>query len=253
MKTNILPIYLRELKAIFYSPVAWLVLFAFYALAGYFWCVPASMYAQRSLMMAGRGGQMKLVEYLIAPYFANMTVTFIFLLPLISMRQFSEEKKSGTIETLFTLPFSDLDIVLGKWFASLTLLAAMVVPTLLFFLEVADKTSLPWAVVASGLVGVFLVGASFLAVGLLTSALSENQVVAAAISFGTLLFLFVLSWIGAELSGVFKDLVSQLSTMEHLEDLTKGLINIKDITYFVLFTVLALFGTLRVLESKKWR
>lgn len=254
MKTNLLPIYLRETRSLFYSPVAWLVLFAFYLLGGFFWVAPVTQYANYSVMLASRGGgQMKLVDYLIAPYFGNVAVTFIFLLPLVSMRQLSEEKKSGTIETLFTWPFSDLDIVLGKWLASLTLLAAMLAPVTLNFALIADKTTVPWPVVASGLVGIFMVGACFLAVGLFTSALTENQVVAAALSFGALLFLFVLNWLQSSTSGVVRDLVGQLSIIGHLQDLTKGLVNLKDVSYFVLFTVFMLFGTLRVLESKKWR
>jgi ABC-2 type transport system permease protein len=255
VKTNILPIYLREVRSIFYSPVAWLVLFAYYLLGGFFWVAPVMQYAQYSMMQAARntGADMKLVDYLIAPYFGNVSVTFIFLLPLVSMRQLSEEKKSGTIEILFTWPFSDLDIVLGKWFASLTLLAAMLAPSLINFLMIADKTTLPWAVVASGFTGIFLLGACYLSVGLFTSSLTENQVVAAALSFGALLFLFVLSWIENDASGPVKDLVGQLSILGHMQDLTKGLVNVKDVTYFILFTVLMLFGTLRVLESKKWR
>jgi ABC-2 type transport system permease protein len=255
VKTNLLPIYLREVRSLFYSPVAWLVLFAFYLLGGFFWVSPLMQYASYSLIMASRGGggEMKLVDYLIAPYFGNLAVTFIFLLPLISMRQLSEEKKSGTIEILFTWPFSDLDIVLGKWLASLTLLAAMLAPVLLNFALIADKTAVPWPVVASGLTGIFLVGACFLAVGLFTSSLTENQVVAAALSFGALLFLFILSWVEGLTTGLARDLVDQLSIIAHMHDLTKGLLNLKDVTYFVLFTLLMLFGTLRVLESKKWR
>jgi ABC-2 type transport system permease protein len=257
MKTNLLPIYLREVRSLFYSPVAWLVLFAFYLLGGFFWVSPLMQYASYSLMLAsgrmGGGQQMKLVDYLIAPYFGNLAVVFIFLLPLVSMRQFSEEKKSGTIEILFTWPFSDLDIVLGKWFASLTLLAAMLAPALLNFVLIADKTAVPWPVVASGFAGIFLVGACFLAVGLFTSSLTENQVVAAALSFGALLFLFILSWVEGLVSGLARDLVDQLSIVAHMHDLTKGLLDLKDVSYFVLFTLLMLFGTLRVLESKEWR
>lgn len=253
MRTNLLPIYWREVRSLFYSPIAWIVLFAFYVLAGFFWVAPLTQYAAYSVMMAGRGEPMKLVDYLIAPFLGNLTVTFIFLLPLVSMRQLSEEKKSGTIETLFTYPFSDLDIVLGKWLAGLTLLAAMLLPLLLDFALIADKAAVPWAVVASGLAGIFLVGASFLAVGLFTSSLTENQVVAAALGFGALLFLFVLNWLSSSLSGGLRDLVGQLSIIAHMQDLTKGLLGLKDVTYFILFTAFMLFCTLRVLEGKKWR
>lgn len=254
MKTNIAPIYLREIKAIFYSPVAWLVLFAFYLLAGYFWAASVTAYASYSVMAAGRGGgDLRLVDYLIAPFYGNVTVIFIFLLPLVSMRLLSEEKKTGTIETLFTWPFSDLDIVLGKWFASVTLLAAMLLPTLLFPLLIADKCAMPWAVVASGVGGLFLLGGCFLAVGLFTSALTENQVIAAALGFGSLLFFFILGWMSTELSGWAKTLLDQLAIMNHFQDLSKGVLNLKDVSYFIFFTVLMLFGALRVLESKKWR
>jgi ABC-2 type transport system permease protein len=254
MKTNILPIYLRELKSLFYSPVAWLVLFAFFLLGGYFWAASVHAYASYSVMASMRpGAELKLVDYLIAPFFGNVTVTFIFLLPLVSMRLFSEEKKSGTIETLFTYPFSDLDIVLGKWFATLTLLAAMLLPTLLYPALIADKTALPWAVILSGLGGLFLVGACFLAAGTFTSALTENQVIAAALGFGSILFLFILGWMSGEAAGWAKTLLEQVAIMSHFQDLSRGVVNLKDISYFVIFTVLMLFGTLRVLESKKWR
>jgi ABC-2 type transport system permease protein len=254
MKSNITPIYLRELKAIFYSPVAWLVLFAFYLLAGYFWAASVTAYASYSYMSAGRGGgDMRLMDYLISPYLGNLTVIFIFLLPLVSMRLLSEEKKTGTIESLFTWPFSDLDIVLGKWFASLTLLAAMLLPLLLFPLLIADKCAMPWAVVAAGFGGLFLLGGAFLAVGLFTSALTENQVIAAALGFGSLLFLFILGWMSNEVSGAPKALLEQLAIMNHFQNMSKGVLNLKDVSYFIFFTVLMLFGALRVLESKKWR
>ncbi len=133
MKTNVMPIYQRELKSIFYSPVAYMVLFAFFLLAGFFWYIGLVSYGQASMEAAAmaqfRGQQdMKLVDMLVAPFYGNVTITFMLLLPLVSMRQLSEERKMGTIETLFTYPFSDLDIVLGKWFASLTLLLALLIP-----------------------------------------------------------------------------------------------------------------------------
>lgn len=255
MSSNILPVYLKELRSNFYSPVAYLVLFAFYLLCGYFWAASVTAYSQYSFMMAGRGGggEMKLVDYLIAPYFGNVVVTFIFLLPLVGMRSFAEEKKTGTFEVLFTYPFSDLDILLGKYFAALTLLAAMIVPLLAFPALIADKASLPWGVIATGFGGLFLVGACFLAAGLFTSALTENQVIAAALGFGAVLFLFILGWMEGQASGVTKDLLAGLSVVSHFQDLSKGVVNLKDILYFVFFTGFSLFATLRVLESKKWR
>jgi ABC-2 type transport system permease protein len=258
MSSNIRPVYFRELKAIFYSPVAYLVLFAFFMLSCFFWYSGLGWYARASMEAASmaqfRGQQdMKLVDMLMAPFYGNVTITFMLLLPLVSMRQLSEERKMGTIETLFTYPFSDLDIVLGKWFASLTLLAALLVPLLLFPAMIADKAALPWGIILSGLTGLFLVGSGYLAAGLFFSSLTENQIVAAALSFGSLLFLFVLGWMESLSSGWVKDLVANLTILNHFQGMTKGVLSLKDLSYFIFFTFFCLFGTLRVLESKQWR
>jgi ABC-2 type transport system permease protein len=253
MTTNITPIYLRELKSVFYSPVAWVVLAVYFASGGFFWIAPVLQYANYSVMYAGRGQELKFGEWVLSPYFMNQVVMFIFLMPLVSMRLLSEEKKSGTIETLFTLPFSDLDIVLGKWLASLTLLAAMLGPTLLYFAMLGDKGVIPWAVVGTGFLGMFLIGATCLALGLMVSSTTENQIIAGIVTFVILLMLFVMNWIGSMTTGVVKEMIDEVALSGHMQSLAKGLINLKDLSYFILFILLMLFGTLRVLESKKWR
>jgi ABC-2 type transport system permease protein len=254
VKSNILPVYFRELKAIFYSPVAYLVLFAFYILSSWFWMSIVSYFAQASMraMRQGGGGGVRLSE-LFSAFYGNTAVTFIFLLPLVSMRLFSEEKKSGTIEMLFTYPLSDLDILLGKFFASLTLLLAMLLPLLILPLGIRSATTMHWPSVAVGFGGRFRMGAAFLALSLFTSALTENQVVAAAMGFGSLLLLFVVGWMEGNVSGFVRELLNQLSVTNHFQDLAKGVVNLKDLSYFALLIFVSLFATLRVLESKKWR
>jgi ABC-2 type transport system permease protein len=258
MKLNFTPIYQRELRSLFYSPIAALVLAFFLLVAGYFWSNFVAMYSNYSMRVLSSGGRMgptalKLTEYMLAPYLGNLTVTFLFFLPLLSMRSFSEEKKSGTIEMLFTYPFSDLDILLGKYLASLTLLAVMVGMAGLLPLTVADLASLPWPSLLLGYAGLFLIGAAFLALGTLTSTFTENQVVAAVLGFSALLLLFILDWV-AQSGGPFSDFFNELSAMSHFKDsLAKGLVNLKDVSYFILFIAFCLFATLRVLESKKWR
>ncbi len=256
MKTNIAPIYFRELKALFYSPIAYLVLVMFWLISGYFWGSVVMAYSNYSMEMMSRqgmAGQLKIMDYMISPFLGNMMVTFLFVLPLVSMRAFSEEKKSGTIELLFTYPFSDLDIVLGKYFASLTFLALLVAGTLIYPLTVAGLAHLQWPVMLLGFAGLTLVGAAFLALGTLTSTFTENQVVAAALGFGALLLLFVLGWVSQSGGGSFAGILSQLSVMNHFQNFPKGLLDLKDVTYFLFFIGFCLFATLRVLESKKWR
>src|SRR4051794_18791894 len=118
MKMNFLPVYQRELKSTFYSPIAYLVLVILLLVTGFFWSNIVAAYSNYSMRALSQGGRMgpvalKFVDYLLVPFLGNMSVTLLFLMPLVSMRTFSEEKKSGTIEMLFTYPFSDLDIVLG--------------------------------------------------------------------------------------------------------------------------------------------
>jgi ABC-2 type transport system permease protein len=257
VKTNILPVYLRELKSIFYSPIAYIVMFMFALLSGYFFGSVTQFYSNYSMqaMAQARYGQaqpMKLMEYLFSPYWGNLGVTFLFLLPLISMRMFSEEKKSGTIELLFTYPLSDLDILMGKYLAGLTFLAALLAEAAVYPLLLADLAPIQWGVLLLGLFGLGLVGAAFLALGTFTSALSENQVIAGSLGFGSLLLLFVLDWV-AKSGGPLSGFLSQLSVMSHFGEMPRGNLNLSDLSYFILFIAFCLFGTLRVLESKKWR
>ena len=256
MKTNILPVYLRELKSLFFSPIAYIVLFTYLLLSGYFFGSSAALYSNycMQVMRQGRmqGGQLKLMEYLFGPFLGNLSVTFLFLLPLVSMRAFSEEKKNGTIELLFTYPLSDLDILLGKYLASLTYLALMLACTAGYPLLLADQAAIQWPLLFTGFAGLFLVGAAFMALGVFTSALSENQVIAAALGFGGLLLLFIVDWV-ARTAGPLAGLLTEISVLNHFQELPKGNINLKDISYFVLFIAFFLFSTLRVLESKKWR
>lgn len=257
MKTNIYPVYLRELKSLFFSPIAYIVLFMFALLAGYFFSSVTQFYSNYSMqaMAQQRYGQaqpMKLMEYLFTPYLGNLAVTFLFLLPLVSMRFFSEEKKSGTIELLFTYPLSDLDILLGKYLAGVTFVASLVLVAAFYPLLLADLAPIQWGTLLLGLFGLGLVGSAFLALGTFTSTLSENQVIAASLGFGSLLLLFVLDWV-AKSAGALGGFLGQLSVMGHFNEMPRGNLNLSDLSYFIIFIAFCLFGTLRILESKKWR
>jgi ABC-2 type transport system permease protein len=257
MKTNIAPIYLREIRSLFSSPIAYLVLGMFVFIASYFFGSIVSAYSNYCQQMMYRGGgqgaQFKLMEYLFASFWGNLLVTFIFLLPLVSMRAFSEEKKSGTIEMLFTYPFSDIDILLGKYFAQLTLVGGMLLLITLHPLTLLGLASIHWPTVMVATLGLFLVCASFLALGTFTSVLSENQVVSSTLGFGSMLMLFVVDWVAKGTGGVISKVLGEVSVVGHFEAFSKGLVNIKDVSYFAIFIGFCLFGTLRVLESKKWR
>ena len=146
-----------------------------------------------------------------------------------------------------------MDILLGKYFSGLTLLGLLVFIVGMYPAALAPYAEIHWPPVGMAFIGMFLVGALFLAIGTFCSSLTENQVVAAALTFGSCLLLFILNWATQGKSGPVIEVLAQVGVMDHFTDLAKGLVHLKDLSYFALFIGFLLFATLRVLESKKWR
>ena len=199
------------------------------------------------------GRDFSLVEGVLRPLFQNMSVILLLMMPILTMRLFSEEKKSGTIELLLTYPVRDGEVLLGKYMAALTVFLAMLVLTVTYSLIVSWITPVEWGPLATGYLGLFLQGAAFIAIGILISSLTENQIVAAVATFGTLLIFWVISWASDSAGGNLGRVLSHLSLTEHFESFAKGVIDTKDLIYYVNLSILALFLTLRSLDSKRWR
>ncbi len=255
---NSLAVMKRELRSYFYSPVAYAVIFIFLLIAGYFFYSAMVFYGIESYELSRAaqfmGAQeLDMASSVLRPLFANLGVVMLLMTPIITMRLFSEEKKSGSIELLFTWPLRDMEMIFGKYLASVLILLASLAPTLLFSAFIAFYATPPWGVIATGYIGLFLMGSAFMALGLFVSTLTENQAVAAAITFGALLLLWALAWtVGLEMD-TFSQTVKYLSILEHLDPFTKGVIDTRDIVYYLSFIFLFLFLSLRSLESKKWR
>jgi ABC-2 type transport system permease protein len=252
---NLLAIYKRELKAYFVSPVAYVVLVIFLVIAGFFfssivrWFATFSLQAQHSPYGAP---EMNITAWL-EGFFLNTAVWILFVLPLLSMRLFSEEKRQGTMELLFTYPIRDAETVLGKYFACATIFVVMLVASAVNMLVLAKYGDPEFGPLFSAYLGLFLMGASFLAVGTFVSSLTENQIVAAVGTFGALLLLWVIHWVSTSANPQLGHLLEEISVIERYSDFAKGVIEIKDIIYYVSFAVFFIFLTMRVLESKKWR
>lgn len=250
-------IFKKELRVYFSSPIAYAVLTIFALISGWFFYnvfgfyVMASMQAAMNPMMAR---DMSIVEGVLRPLFQNMSVIMLLMMPILTMRLFSEEKKSGTIELLLTYPVRDGEVLLGKYLAALAVFAAMLALTLAYPLIMAWVTPLEAGPLATGYLGLLLQGAAFIAIGILISSLTENQIVAAVTTFGILLMFWVLGW-GADAAGGawWGKLLQHLSITEHFESFGKGVFETKDIIYYVNFTILALFLTLRSLEARRWK
>jgi ABC-2 type transport system permease protein len=182
-----------------------------------------------------------------------MAVVLLFFIPMLTMRLFAEEKRSGTMELLLTYPLRDGEVLAGKFFASLALYASILVLTLFYPVTVAWFTRIEWGAVLTGYLGLLLLGAAFLSIGLFVSSTTENQIVAGFGTFGALLALWLLGWFADSAQGALRTTVQQAAIIEHMDGFAKGVIDTKDLVYYLSVTGFALFLTLRSLESKRWR
>jgi ABC-2 type transport system permease protein len=185
--------------------------------------------------------------------FHNISIILLLSLPLLTMRLFSEEKKSGTDELLFTSPLSVGQIILGKYLAALVLLAVMLALTGLLSVFTFAWGNPEVAPVLTGYLGLFLMGAAFIAIGIFYSSLTENQIISAVLSFGTLLLILILNWGLASGNGLLQRILSYLSFSQHFEDMTRGILDTKDIVYFLSYSFFGLFLTHAAIQSRRWR
>jgi ABC-2 type transport system permease protein len=256
----------RELKSLFVSPVAYVVLSLYAVLAGFFFLLALLQYSEWTIYLQAVGavdqlGQLNLNDTLIWPFLSLMSVVLLFLVPGITMGLFASEKANGTDELLLTSPLSIWEIVLGKYLAAAALVLLLVVlaglfPALLFW-----KGDPELGKTASGLLGLSLVGLGYAAVGAFASSVTRNQFIAFALSFVLLLLLWMLSVLAAiqPATGAFgtgswmADLLRYLSTEEHFNRLGEGLVDTQDLAYFgVLIGVFILLSKASI-ESVRWR
>jgi ABC-2 type transport system permease protein len=197
--------------------------------------------------------KLNLTDMVVKPFFGDLSIILLLMIPLITMRLYAEEKKTGTIELLFTYPVSDLAALAGKFCATLFVLITLLAGTLPFLIILESFGTLEWGIVISGYFGIILLGGSFIALGTFTSSLTENQIVAAVISFGALLLFWILGWAGAITGPVLGKILSHISIIKHLESFTSGLLDSRDVVFYALFIFFWLFLTLRYLTSRYWR
>ncbi len=246
----------KELISYFTSPIAYIVIAIFLLLSGFFFYSLVWWFNTQAMQMAQNPyyfQQVNINQMVFAPLFHNLSIILLLMLPVVSMRLFSEEKKMGTEELLFTSPVSVIQIILGKYLASLIVLLAMLVlsaiPTIFTFVH-GNPEPVPYLL---GYLGLFLLGAAFLALGIFWSALTENQIVSAVLTFGTLLLFWVLSWAAYSARGLWQDVLNYLSFFEHFDGMTKGILDTSDLVYYLSFAFFGLFLTHSVIQFRRWR
>jgi ABC-2 type transport system permease protein len=182
-----------------------------------------------------------------------MAIVLLLMLPLITMRAYAEEKKMGTIELLFTYPISDGAVLAGKFAASMFTLLTMLVGTLLPLILLETFAHLDWGLILSGYLGILLLGASFIALGLFTSSLTENQIIAAVLSFGAFLLFWIIGWAKSFAGPPLGSILEHISIVVHLDSFVRGLIDSRDLVFYLVFIFFWLFVTLRFLNTRFWR
>ena len=250
MTTNVRTLGARELRAYFASPIAYVVLGLFLFLFGLYFYGELEIFADPR--RAAPGQVLNVNQDMIRWLFHTTAVIVLFLLPLVTMRSFSEELRSGTIELLFTSPLTDLELVLGKFLGAFALYAVMLGSTfihmgLLFYFGDPE-----WKPIAVGYLGMALLGGAYIAFGLVFSALTKNQIVAGFLSFGVFLFLYLIE-IAQNWGGFMAAIVPYLSVSRHLEEFAKGVIDTRDVVYYLSFIGLGLFLSKQAIASYRWR
>jgi ABC-2 type transport system permease protein len=252
---NIWIICRKELHGYFVSPVAYGLLTMFAVIFGFFfwnslgYLVISGMQAQ----LRGESAPMNINEQLIRPLLANISVVGLFFIPMITMRLFAEEKRSGTIELLVTSPIRDIEVVLGKWLAAVMLYGCLLLFSgfnLAFLFRYGNPD---WKPLAVGYLGLLLQAGGLLAVGTFISTLTRNQIIAGAATFAACLMLWIFAWVGGYEVATWARVLSYMSVVTHIDSFSKGVLDTRDIVYYLTLIFLGLFFTSRSLESLRWR
>jgi ABC-2 type transport system permease protein len=253
--TNVIAIAHKELKAYFASPIAYIVIGFFVLLFGFFYYSLLLFFNQQSMRMTGfEGGPAQNVnEQMIRPLFLNASVVLLFVLPMITMRTYSEEKRSGTIELLLTSPVTDFQIIMGKFLGAMALYASMLLVTLIHLGVLYAFGRPEWIPIATGYLGLLLMGGCFISVGLLISSFTKNQIVAGMVTFAVFLLLWVINWVGSFSGPTTMSILEYLSITSHFDDFTRGIIDTKHLLYYLSFIAFGLFLTARSVDTERWK
>ena len=237
----------RELRAYFFSPLAYGVLASFLFINGITF---ATLIGYLNDAPSAVGAPME--------YFFGGTILFwlalAFVGPILPMRLLSEERRSGSLEILMTAPVTETQVVVGKYLAALTFYLVLWAPTVLYAVIVASYSKLDWGPLASAYLGVLGIGALFLSVGLFASGISRNQIVAALVGFALVFALFILGLLEFLVNDQsLRQVLSYLNLIQHMEDFSKGIVDTRRLVYYLSGTAFFLFLTSRALAANKWR
>ena len=259
---NLLAVIEKELTIYFASPVAYGVLTVFLLVSGYFFYNILSVFIQRSMMMAVRAQQfggsspaMDVPALVERNFFGILSTIILFMVPMITMATFADEKRRTTIELLLTSPLTHFQLILGKFLAAMVFFVVMLLPTLVYhvFLYLYSSPKMALGPVFSGYLGLLLLGAALVSLGIFISTLTESQMVAASVTFGALLILWVIDLSAQAAGPLLQEILGYVSILNHFDDFSKGVVDTSSLVVYLSFVFLGLFLTYRSIESWRWR
>jgi ABC-2 type transport system permease protein len=252
---NVITIAEKEIRGYFNSPIAYVLIAAFAALFGYFFWSLVYFFVQASMQaqFTGRSTPMNLNELVVRNLLGNAGVLCLFMVPMLTMRLFAEEKARGTIELLLTSPLKDWELLLGKWIGALAMYLSLLLFSGLSLIFLFAYGQPDWKPLATGYLGLILQAAAMLALGMFISSITQNQIVAAFLTFFLLLLLWVFEWMSGMDQNWMTEVLTYLSLVKHNEGFVKGVLELKDVVYYASVSFLGLFLTARSLESLRYR
>ena len=246
----------RDLGSFFNSPIFYVITTVFLIIYSYIFVNILSFFSMQS-MQSGQFQQMGIAlnvnEMVIEPSFQNMAVVLLLIIPIVTMRSFAEEKKSKTFRLLLSSPVHLKEIILGKFLACMIVITLMVLITsysIGFLFMIGEPDVGP---VLTGYLGILLTAGCYVSVGIFASSLTENQIVAAVITFGFSLFMWVIGWGAQTANSTTGQVLEYLSIIEHMDRFLKGMIETSDLAYYLSFIIFGLFLCYRTLDSNRWR
>ena len=253
---NVIAIAQKEFKSYFTSPIGYMYVGLFALLYGFFYVSILNFFVRQSLQMNQFGGgpqPLNINQDMLRPILQNVTVLVLFILPMVTMRTYSEEKRSGTIELLLTSPLSDFQIIMGKFLGAMALYLVMLAVSLIHIAILFIYGHPEWKPILTAYLGLVLLGGCFISLGLFISSLTKNQIVAGIVTFAVFLFLWIITWIGSFSGPTVDKLTTYLSIIDHLDDFGKGVIDTTHVIYYLSFMTFGLFLTAKSVDSERWR
>ena len=257
---NLYAIYRKEMRHYFVSPIAYVCIGFFLLVSAYFFNFFLSAVIQQSFQMEMQSMQFGMPPQFDVPgqvmrvFLGLLSTLILFITPFLTMGVFAEERKRGTMELLMTSPISEIQVVLGKFLASLSLFAVMLLPTAgyVVYMYLHSEPLPPWRLLLAGYAGILLLGGSLLALGIFISSLTESQLIASVLTFVAFLLLWVVD-LGQTTEGGIGAVLQYLSASHHYDDFARGIIDTSGLIYYFSFMVLFIFLTVRSIDSMRWR